>query len=81
MSEVTQRLRDAIQAVMNELDETGDGWQVTQFVICMGLERMDSDGRIESCGWHWAPPEQPDWQNVGLLVAAVENHNAAEVED
>lgn len=77
----TQRLKDAIQAVMDELDYDRDGWQVTQFVISMGLERMNDDGRVESCSWHWAPPEQPDWQNVGLLLAAVENHNAAEVED
>ena len=76
-----QRLRDAIQAVMDELDEERDGWQVGQFLICMALERMDADGRIESCAWHWAPPEQPEWQNIGLLLAAVENNNAAEVED
>lgn len=81
MSDPAQRLRDAIQAVMDELDDTGDRWVVTQFVISMGLERMDADGRIESCSWHWAPPEQPDWQCVGLLLAAVENRNAAEVED
>lgn len=81
MTDPVQRLRDAIQAVMDELDEDRDGWVVGQFLICMALERMDTSGRVESCAWHWAPPEQPEWQNIGLLLTAVENHNAAEVED
>jgi hypothetical protein len=80
MSNPTQRLRDAIQAVINDLDDDR-GWTVGQFVISMGLERVTPDGRVESCSWHWAPPEQPDWQIVGLLLAAVEDHNSAEIED
>lgn len=80
MTTPAQRLRDAIQAVINELDDDRS-WNVSQFVISMGLERMTADGHIESCSWQWSPPEQADWQTIGLLVTAVENHNAAEVED
>lgn len=80
MSDAVQRLRDAIQAVINELDDDR-GWNVSQFVISMGLERVNADGQVESCSWHWAPPEQPDWQIIGLLLAAVDDHNAAEIED
>ena len=59
------------QAIQTMLDECGDGWQVAQFVVVMGLERV-RDGEIESSPWLWAPPQQPDWQTDGLLEAATE---------
>lgn len=60
-------IRAAIQAV---LDSFGDGWQCAQYVVCLGLERVNSDGELESSPWIWAPPQQPEWQTDGLLVAA-----------
>lgn len=72
MTEHAKRLRDAIQAVMDEIDPAREGWGVTQFVIAMGIERITADGVIEASCWYWAPPEQPDWQNYGLLEAALE---------
>ena len=80
MTERAQRLRDAIQAVMDEID-LSEGYHVTQFVIAMGLERMRGDGTIEATCWYWAPPEQPDWQNYGLLEAAIEIRSGADDED
>ena len=61
-------IRAAIQAM---LDSCGGGWQVAQYVVVMGLERVH-DGQIESSPWMWAPPHQPDWQTDGLLEAAIE---------
>ena len=58
-------IRDAIQRHL--LDAAGDGWSVTQFVISMGLEKLASDGTVESVAWYWAPPNQPLWQTTGLL--------------
>ena len=81
MTERAQRLRDAIQLVMNEIDDAQEGWHVTQFVIAMGIERMRADGTIEASCWYWAPPEQPDWQNYGLLEAAIEIRSGAEEPD
>lgn len=60
-------LRRCIQKILDD----GDGWQVDQFVICLGLERI-VDGRVESTPWVWSPPEQPDWQTDGLMRAAWE---------
>lgn len=77
MTERAQRLRDAIQAVINEID-ADEHWHVTQFVIAMGIERMRGDGTIEATCWYWAPPEQPDWQNYGLLEAAIEIRSGAD---
>lgn len=81
MTERAQRLRDAIQAVMDEIDDARDGWNVTQFVIAMGIERMTSDGTIEASCWYWAPPEQPEWQNSGLLQATIEIRNCADLDE
>lgn len=75
---MTDELRDAIQRL---LDEAGDGWTVTQFVVAMGLVRITSDGRLEAIPWHWAPPDQPDWQTVGLLNEAVDRLESADYDD
>ena len=58
-------VRDAIQAAI--LDAAGDGWTLTQYTVCMGLQRLSPDGTVESTAWYWAPPGQPDWQTLGLL--------------
>ena len=69
MSDLTDRIRKAIQAVIDT--EEGEGWTVTQYVVAMGLERI-CNAQIESCGWIWAPPDQADWMTVGLLEAGLE---------
>lgn len=76
---VVERLRQAIQAVLDATDT--DGWQVSEFVVAMGIERMRPDGSIEATSWVWAPPEQPDWQISGLLQAALDTHATADYED
>lgn len=65
MSAADDAVRDAIQARI--LDAEGDGWTLSQYVICMGLQRMSSDGTVESTAWVWSPTGQPDWQSLGLL--------------
>lgn len=62
-----QKIRAAVQAL---LDEHGDGWELGQIVIAMGLERVTADGRLESSAWVWAPAEQADWMTTGLLDEA-----------
>lgn len=60
----SQAIHAAIQAL---LDEQGDGYHLSQFVVSMGLERVTENGTIESTSWVWAPDHQPGWMNVGLL--------------
>lgn len=74
MSDLTDQIRKAIQAVID--NEEGEGWTVTQYVVAMGLERIH-DAKIESCGWIWAPPDQADWMTIGLLEAGLEMHAEA----
>jgi hypothetical protein len=71
-----ERLRNAIQRVLNE---EGDGWIVGQFVLALGLEKM-VDGAIESTAWVWAPADQPDWVTDGLLRAASELREEADID-
>lgn len=72
---------DEIQsAIQKLLDAEGDGWTLTQYVVCMGLARMSSDG-VESIAWYYAPDEQPDWQTKGLLEQAAVLHDSADNED
>lgn len=61
-----EAIRAAIQAT---LDEAGDGWTLTQHVVCMGLERV-TDGGIEAAAWYWTPPGQPEWMTDGLIEQA-----------
>lgn len=71
-------VRAAVQAV---LDAAGDGYHAAQFVICMGLERINSSGELETAPWLWAPPSQPDWMTAGLLESAWALHQAADEDD
>lgn len=70
-------IREAIQAF---LDQHGDGWNVSQFVIVMGLERI-TDGTLESTPWVWAPAEQPDWMTTALLEEGIRQRDAADIGD
>lgn len=71
-------IREAIQRF---LDETGDGWTLTQFVVAMGLQRINSDGSLESIAWYASPTDQPDWQTGALLEQASELHSEAEIDE
>jgi hypothetical protein len=72
-----ERLRNAIQKLLNV---DSDGWIVQEFVLALGLQRMNSEGHIESTAWVWAPAEQPDWQTDGLLRAASELREDADID-
>lgn len=67
--ELAAAIRRAVQAV---LDADGDGYHVAQFVVCMGIERVTSDGELESAPWLWVPPGQPEWMTDGLLINAID---------
>ena len=75
---MSDRLRESIQELLNQL---GDGWAVTQYVVAMGLERLTPDGRLESTAWFYAPHEQADWQTGGLLSQAKELHYESTMDD
>ena len=73
------KIREAIQQFLND---AGDGWNLTQYVVAMGLQRIDSNGNVESIAWYYAPEGQADWQTGGLLEEASALHeNAEEDED
>jgi hypothetical protein len=71
------RLRNAIQKLLNA---EGDGYVLNEFVLALGLQRIDSDGNIDSTAWVWAPAEQPDWITDGLLRAASELREDADID-
>lgn len=71
-------VRKAVQAV---LDDAGDGYHASQFVICMGLERFNSAGELEGTAWLWAPPSQPDWMTGGLIESAYWLRRDTETDD
>ena len=71
------RLRNAIQKLLNQ---EGDGWVLNEFVIALGLQKINSEGEVESTAWVWAPADQPDWITDGLLRAASELREDADIE-
>lgn len=64
---VYQRLTEAIQAV---LDDEGDGWSLSHWIVIMGIERMGSAGGVESSVWITKPDEQAEYVTDGLITAA-----------
>lgn len=81
MTELVARIRDAIQAIIDDEDSDHRRWTLGQFVVVMGLERIDEYGQVEATSWLWHPPEQADWMIVGLLEAGIEMRDTAEVDD
>jgi len=71
------RLRNAIQKLLNQ---EGDGWVLNEFVIALGLQKLNSEGEVESTAGVWAPADQPDWITDGLLRAASELREDADIE-
>lgn len=76
--ELEAAVRQAVQAVLDASDDPG--WQIAQFVICMGLERVRPGGSIEFSPWLWSPDSQPDWMTSGLLDSATDLHADSEEE-
>lgn len=72
-------VRAAIQAILDASDDPG--WQVAQFVICMGLERVTADGELDSTAWLWTPPRQAEWMTDGLLESATDLRMSASIDD
>ena len=72
------RIREAIQTHMNHVDK--EGWVVVQYVVALGLERINADGKVESQAWYLAPDDQPEWQTDGLLDGAIELRSTADTE-
>lgn len=70
-------IRSAIQTL---LEAAGDGWLLEEFVVAMSLQRMNSDGFIESTAWCWSPSEQADWKTDGLLQAAIDLRNCTDID-
>lgn len=80
MSDLTERIRNALQAIINSEGE-GEGWALGQFVVVMGLERMNEHGEIEATAWYWTPPNQPEWMTVGLLETGIEMRACSDLTD
>jgi hypothetical protein len=80
VSDPLERIRDAIQAIIND-EGQGEGWALGQFVIVMGLERMTGDGQIEATSWYWTPQAQPEWMTIGLLESGIELRACADIDD
>ncbi len=77
-SSAFDKLRQALQDVLNQC---GDGYMLAHYVIVMGIQRMDGDGRVVSSSWVAAPEDQADYVTDGLLAAAEEMRAGAEFED
>lgn len=77
-TEMSDPIRAAIQQL---LDDYGDGWTVSDFVVVMGLERVTRDGELETMPWWCAPPQQAEWVTDGLIIALDDMRNRVELDD
>jgi hypothetical protein len=76
-----ERLRAALQAVLDA--ENSEGWLLDHYVVVMGVQKIDPDGKVTSASWLTAPEDQGDYVTMGLLDSAVGMQSDAteEVED
>lgn len=72
-----QMVRHFLQVM---LDNAGDGWQIAQHAVCLGLERVNSDGELEFTPWIWTPPNQAEWMTDGLIRAVMELRLDADID-
>ena len=64
---------DSLRVVLQELLDSDDseGWLLDHYVVVMGLQKIDSDGKVNSISWMTAPEDQADYVTKGLLDSAV----------
>ena len=72
------KLRDAIQAV---LDSAGDGWHLAHYVVVTGIQRLNSEGHVDTAVWTAAPIDQAEYITDGLLTSAEEIRSACQVDN
>lgn len=74
-----ERVRAALQALLDT--EDNEGWLLNHYVVVMGVQKIDSDGKLKSTSWMTTPEDQADYITAGLLDAADDIQANAEIED
>ncbi len=73
---------DPIRAgIQQHLDACGDGWSLSHYVVAMSLERITSDGEIETMDWWTAPVGQPPCIRNGLADYLIDTRYQTEAAD
>lgn len=76
MMTANECLRAALQALLD--NENDEGWLLDHYVVVMGVQKIDSDGRVSSASWMTAPEDQADYVTAGLLDSAANIQAATE---
>jgi hypothetical protein len=69
MMTANECLRAALQALLDA--ENGEGWLLDHYVVVMGVQKIESDGKVSCASWMTAPEDQADYVTMGLLDSAV----------
>lgn len=73
-----ERLRAALQALLDAEDDDG-GWLLDHYVVVMGVQKIDPDGKVNSSSCMIVPEDQADYVTTGLIDSAVDmNADATE---
>lgn len=72
-------VRAALQALLDT--EDNEGWLLSHYVVVMGVQKIDSEGKLKTTSWMTAPDDQADYITTGLLEAADDIQANAEIED
>ncbi len=79
MMTANERLRVALQELLDV--ENSEGWLLDHYVVVMGVQKIDLDGKVTSASWLTAPEDQADYITAGLLDSAVGMEEEVEAED
>lgn len=76
-----EQFRAALQTLIDA--ENSEGWLLDHYVVVMGVQKMNSDGKVNSGSWMTVPDDQADYVTMGLLNSAfsMQEDTADEVED
>lgn len=75
-----ERFRAALQALLDaEIEE--EGWMLDHYVVVMGIQKIDPNGKVSSSSCMTVPDDQADYITAGLLDAGVDMHAEETGED
>jgi len=69
------------EAAQQVIDRDWPGWSLANYVMVVGVARIDDDGRVATTIGLYQPVGQPDYTTLGLLVAGNDLREQAEQEE
>ena len=61
---MSETVKSSLQRVIDQIDGS---WSVAHYIAVVGLQRIGSEGQIETCAFITHPEDQASYINEGLI--------------